>query len=133
MAEYDIPDELRYSEEDEWARVEEAGRIIVGITDFAQEQLGDIVYVELPKIGATISKGDVFGVVESVKAVSDLYAPISGEIIEVNADLAESPELVNADCYGDGWMLSVEPSEAEELESLFDAQAYQKHIDERAE
>ena len=103
MAEYDFPETLRYSREDEWARVE-GDAIVVGVTDYAQQQLGDIVYVELPEVGAVVSAGDPFGVIESVKAVSDLFAPISGEIAAVNTDLAETPEAVNEDCYGDGWM-----------------------------
>jgi glycine cleavage system H protein len=132
VADYDIPDDLRYSREDEWARSED-GRVVVGITDYAQQQLGDIVFVELPAVGTSVSQGDSFGVVESVKAVSDLYAPVAGEVIEVNADLADSPEVVNEDCYGDGWLLAIRPEDEEEVESLLDAEAYRKHIRDRSE
>jgi glycine cleavage system H protein len=132
VADYDIPDDLRYSREDEWARSED-GRVVVGITDYAQQQLGDIVFVELPAVGTSVNQGDSFGVVESVKAVSDLYAPVGGEVIEVNADLADSPEVVNEDCYGDGWLLAIRPEDEEEVESLLDAEAYRKHIRDRSE
>lgn len=132
MAEYDIPSRLRFSREDEWAR-SEGGRVAVGITDYAQQQLGDIVYVELPPVGKTFEKGEPFGVVESVKAVSDLYAPISGEVVEVNAALADHPELVNEDCYGDGWMVIFAPSDESELEQLLDADAYAAHVQERSQ
>lgn len=131
MAEYEIPDELRYTHEDEWARLEDQ-RVTVGITDFAQQQLGDIVFVELPAEGATVEKGDPFGVVESVKAVSDLYAPVSGQVVEVNAELADHPEALNEDCYGDGWLVVIEVETLEEFESLLDAPAYRKHIAERS-
>jgi len=132
LADYEIPDDLRYSEEDEWAR-EEDDRVVVGITDYAQQQLGDIVFVELPELGATYDKGNPFGVVESVKAVSDLYAPISGEIVEVNQDLVDRPEAVNEDCYDVGWMVIFEPSDPGELDTLLDPEAYRKYVDERAE
>ena len=132
MADYDFPDDLRYSAEDEWARSED-DRVVVGITDFAQDQLGDIVFVELPEIGVTVTKGDTFGVVESVKAVSDLYAPISGVIVDVNHDLVDSPETVNSDCYGDGWMVAIAPSDTNELDDLFDSDGYARHVDERSE
>jgi glycine cleavage system H protein len=132
LADYEIPDDLRYSEEDEWARVED-GRVVVGITDYAQQQLGDIVFVELPEMGATFTKGDTFGVVESVKAVSDLCAPLSGEIVEVNQELVDRPEAANEDCYGTGWMVVCAASNPDELDKLLDAQAYRKFVDERAE
>ena len=130
MAEYDFPETLRYSREDEWARVE-GDRVVVGVSDYAQQQLGDIVFVELPEVGTQVSAGDPFGVIESVKTVSDLFAPISGEIVATNADLAESPETVNEDCYGDGWMIAIEPSEDDEYESLLSAQAYAQHVKDR--
>ena len=130
MADYDIPEDRRYSTEDEWARMEE-DRVSVGVTDYAQQQLGDIVFVELPAVGSTVEKGEPFGVIESVKAVSDLYAPVSGQVVEVNADLAEHPEHVNEDCYGDVWMLSIEVEDSTEYDSLFDASAYRRHIAER--
>ncbi len=132
MAEYDFPANLRYSAEDEWAR-NESGRITVGVTDYAQSQLGDIVFVELPEVGRTVEKGEPFGVIESVKAVSDLYAPISGEIVEVNTDLAERPEQVNEDCYGDGWMIAIDPADDAEYDALLDAAAYEEHVRNRKE
>jgi glycine cleavage system H protein len=127
MADYDIPENLRYSREDEWTHLEE-GNVTVGITDYAQSELGDIVFVELPEVGRTVEKGDVFGVIESVKAVSDLMAPISGEVVEVNADLAERPEQVNEDCYGDGWMIVIAPEDMTEIDGLLDAKAYREHV-----
>ena len=132
MAEYEIPDELRYSREDEWARVED-GRVVVGVTDYAQQQLGDIVYLELPQVGTTVSRGDTFGVIESVKAVSDLYAPVGGEVVDVNSELAENPEAVNGDCYGDGWMVAIVPDDMGEVEALLDPGAYKQFVDERAD
>ncbi len=132
MADYDIPNDLLFSTEDEWAR-EEDGRVVVGITDYAQLQLGDIVFIDLPNVGAVFNQGDPFGAVESVKAVSDLYAPVSGEVIEVNADLADRPEAVNEDCYGDGWMVAFAPSEEGEIDSLIDAERYRKHVEERSD
>jgi glycine cleavage system H protein len=132
VAEYDFPANLRYSAEDEWAR-NESGRITVGVTDYAQSQLGDIVFVELPEVGRTVEKGEPFGVIESVKAVSDLYAPISGEIVEVNTDLAERPEQVNEDCYGDGWMIAIDPADDAEYDALLDAAAYEEHVRTRKE
>ena len=132
MADYEIPDDLHYSEEDEWARLED-GRVVVGITDYAQQQLGDIVFVELPEVGAPFTRGDTFGVVESVKAVSDLCAPLSGEIVEVNQELVDRPETVNGECYDSGWMAVFAPSDPDELGTLLDAKAYRKYVDERAE
>ena len=130
MADYDIPEDRRYSAEDEWARLEEE-RVSVGITDYAQQQLGDIVFVELPAVGTTVEKGEPFGVIESVKAVSDLYAPVSGQVVEVNTDLTEHPEHVNEDCYGDGWMLTIAVEDSAEYDSLLDASAYRRHVAER--
>jgi glycine cleavage system H protein len=132
MAEYDIPDDLLYSEEDEWARPEDGG-VRIGISDYAQQQLGDIVFVELPELGARVSKGDTFGVVESVKAVSDLYAPVTGAVVEVNETLAESPETVNEDCYGEGWLIVIDASDPAELSELLSPEAYLKHVDERSD
>jgi glycine cleavage system H protein len=125
-----IPDDLRYSEQDEWARTE-GERVTVGITDYAQQQLGDVVYVELPEVGATLTRGEPFGVIESVKAVSDLYAPLSGEVLEVNEALADNPEQVNQDCYGEGWILVVKPGD--DAEEMLDAKAYAKYVAERAD
>jgi glycine cleavage system H protein len=132
LSKNEFPDELHYSSDDEWARVE-GDRVIVGITDYAQDQLGDIVFVELPKLGASFEKGDAFGVVESVKAVSDLYAPMGGVVVAVNDELSNRPELVNEDCYGDGWMIALSPSDSHELSSLLDAAAYAKHVAERTD
>ena len=117
------PDDLAYSREHEWVRVD-GGRATIGITSFAADELGDIVFVELPEIGAALSQFASFGVVESVKAVSDLYAPISGEVVEVNDALRESPELLNADPFGEGWIARVELANRGELDTLLDADAY---------
>jgi len=130
VAEYDFPDTVRYSQEDEWAR-RDGDRVIVGVTDYAQQQLGDIVFVELPDVGSQVSQGDPFGVIESVKTVSDLFAPISGEVVAVNDGLAEAPEQVNEDCYGDGWMITISLDEEAEYDTLLDAAAYQDHIQSR--
>ena len=132
MADYDIPRTLRYSREDEWAR-SDGLRVTVGITDYAQQQLGDVVFVELPAVGRTVERGEPFGVIESVKAVADLYAPVSGEVVEVNDDLAEQPEAVNEDCYGDGWMVVIAVGDASELEPLLDADGYTAYVEERSE
>ena len=128
----EFPKELRYSKEHEWVAVEE-GIATVGITDYAQEQLGDVVYVELPEVDTQVSKDEAFGVVESVKAVSDIYAPVSGKVIEVNIDLPDSPETINEDPYGDAWMIRVEMSDSEELEDLMTATAYKHFVEEEQE
>lgn len=117
------PSDRRYSREHEWARRED-GRVRVGITPFAAERLSDVVYVELPKVGAEVRAGQAFGVIESVKAASDLYAPVSGRVVEVNQGLAEHPEVINQDPYGAAWMIVVEPSHAGEWDQLLDADAY---------
>ncbi len=132
MAEYDIPKQLRYSREDEWIRLE-GDQVVVGVTDYAQQQLGDVVFVELPAVGTTVETGEPFGVIESVKAVSDLYAPVTGSVVEVNADLADHPDQVNSDCYGDGWMITVAMDDPEEFEALLDAKGYLEYLDERGE
>jgi len=132
VADYDIPQELRYTREDEWVRIE-GERVVLGVTDYAQQQLGDIVFVELPAVGATVERGEPFGVVESVKAVADLFGPVSGRVVEVNATLAEQPELVNQDCYGDGWMLVLEPDDPAEIEDLLVAGDYRQHVKDRAD
>jgi glycine cleavage system H protein len=118
------PDDLRYSKDHEWVRVE-GSRATIGITNFAADELGDIVFVELPEVGAQLTQFASFGVVESVKAVSDLYAPVSGEVAEVNHALREKPELMNADPFGEGWIVRVELKAADEVEQLMDAAAYQ--------
>jgi glycine cleavage system H protein len=122
-----VPADLRYTREHEWAK-QEGDRVRVGITHFAQEQLGDVVFVELPKTGARVQAHQTFGVVESVKAVSDLFAPVSGEIAEVNAELAQKPETVNQDPYGRGWMLVVTPADPREWDQLLTAAQYEQFV-----
>jgi glycine cleavage system H protein len=130
VAKYEIPDDAYYTREDEWVRVER-NRVTIGITDYAQQQLGDIVFVELPEVGRTLDRGEPFGVVESVKAVADLFAPVTGEVVEVNAGLAEAPDGVNADCYGDGWMLVVQLTDPSEIEQLLSPADYAQHVKDR--
>ena len=122
-----VPTDLKYTREHEWAK-QEGDRVRVGITAYAQEQLGDVVFVELPKVGAKVTASKNFGVVESVKAVSDLFAPVSGEVVEVNGELGQKPEIVNQDPYGKGWMLVVKPSSKGEWEQLLTAQQYEELI-----
>ena len=122
-----VPADLKYTKEHEWAKIE-GGQARIGITAFAQEQLGDVVFVELPKVGAKVSGAKTFGVVESVKAVSDLYAPLSGEVVEVNGELTKKPETVNTDPYGQGWMIVVKLSNPAEADGLLSAEAYQQLI-----
>ena len=122
-----VPADLRYTKEHEWAKLE-GDQARVGITAFAQEQLGDVVFVELPKVGAKVSAMKTFGVVESVKAVSDLFAPLTGEVVEINAELPKKPEVVNADPYGKGWMIVVKLANAKEWDSLMPAADYEKLI-----
>jgi len=122
-----VPADLRYTKEHEWAKLE-GDKARVGITAFAQEQLGDVVFVELPKVGAKVTAMKTFGVVESVKAVSDLYAPLSGDVVEINADLPKKPEVVNADPYGQGWMIVVKLANAKEWDSLMSAADYEKLV-----
>lgn len=124
----EFPQDLRYTKEHEWARVEGA-RVVVGITDFAQAELGDVVFVELPPVPTTVEANGTFGVVESVKAVSDLYSPVSGTVVEVNRTLEDRPELVNEAPYGDGWMIVIELSQPEELNHLLSAEAYQQYVE----
>ncbi len=123
-----LPQDLKYSEDHEWIKVE-GNTVTIGITDFAQSELGDIVFVELPEEGDDISKGDSFGSVESVKTVSELYAPVSGSIVAVNEELDDSPELVNENPYEGAWMLKVELSDESELDNLLDAAGYQAVIE----
>jgi glycine cleavage system H protein len=120
-----IPKDLRYTESHEWLKRESDGTLSVGITDHAQEQLGDIVFVEAPKAGRKVAAGEAVGVVESVKAASDIYAPLSGEIVAANADLGSAPEKVNADAYG-AWMFRIKPDNAGDFDKLLDAAAYEK-------
>jgi glycine cleavage system H protein len=119
----EAPPGLKYSKEHEWVATEQTVATI-GITDHAQEQLGEIVYIELPSVGEKVSKDDPFGVVESVKAVSDIYAPVSGTVVEVNEDLPESPEVVNEDPYGDGWLIKVKVSDPADFDDLMDNDEY---------
>ena len=126
----EIPKGLRYSQEHEWVAVED-DIATVGVTDYAQEQLGDVVYVELPEVGAQVTKDEPFGVVESVKAVSDIFAPVSGTVTEVNKPLPDSPETVNEDPYGDAWMIRVEMSDPGELEDLMSAEEYRTFLEEQ--
>jgi len=133
VSDYELPEELRYTNDDEWVRAEDDERARIGITDYAQQQLGDVVFVELPSPGDSFEAGQPFGVIESVKAVSDLYSPVSIEVLEVNGDLEDAPETVNTDCYGAGWLIVVRPTAADELQGLLDSSAYRKTIDERAD
>jgi glycine cleavage system H protein len=119
-----FPEDVRYSDDHEWARQEEEN-VKVGITDYAQDQLGDIVYVELPEVGSSFSAGEEFGTLESVKAVSELFMPMGGEIIAINEALADTPERVNSEPYGAGWMIIIKPSDAAEFKALKDRSAYQ--------
>lgn len=123
-----VPEELRYSTDHEWVRVEQ-GSLRVGITDYAQDALGDVVYVELPDVGTQVVAGEPFGEVESTKSVSELYSPVSGVVAEVNAALAESPEKVNEDPYGEGWMCVIELNDSAELDALLDSAGYLKLLE----
>lgn len=130
MSDYQIPGELRYTKDDEWVR--EAGdEVVVGVTDFAQSQLGDIVFVELPSVGATTEAGVPFGTIESVKAVSDLFAPLSGVVIAINDALTDKPELVNESCYDRGWLIRLRPTDRSQLAALLDAGTYTRSVEER--
>ena len=120
----DYPDQLRYTKEHEWAAEESDDRVRVGITDFAQDALGDVVYVDLPEEGTEVRAGEAFGEVESTKSVSDIFSPVTGRIAARNAALAETPELINRDPYGEGWMVVVEMADRSELDGLMDADSY---------
>lgn len=126
----EVPSELKYAKSHEWVRVEEDGVVTVGISDHAQALLGDLVFVELPEVGTELAVGDECCVIESVKAASDVYMPISGEIIEINETLADEPEIINASPYDNGWLFKVQPSDQDEVDELLDAEAYQAEIDE---
>jgi glycine cleavage system H protein len=125
-----VPSELKYVSSHEWIREEGDGVVTIGITDYAQESLGDVVFVETPDVGAEVSAGDDAGVVESVKAASDIYAPLSGTVIEVNEELEDAPENVNNDPYGDGWFFKLKLSDAAELDDLLSAEEYQEQCEE---
>ncbi len=130
MGNWNIPTDLKYTETDEWIRVN-GNEATIGLTDYAQDQLNDIVYVEHPDVGAAFARGDAFGVVESVKAASDMHMPVSGTVTAVNEKLEDEPEIVNSDPYGEGWFIKITISDPSELESLMDAAAYEKYCDER--
>lgn len=123
-----VPDELRYTEEHEWIEFVDDGKVRVGITDYAQDQLGDVVFVDLPEVGAEFATGDMVAEVESTKSVAEVYAPVAGAIVEVNGGLVDTPELVNQSPYGDGWFVVIEPSEAVDGGSFLDAEAYRNLI-----
>ena len=122
-----IPAELKYTNDHEWLKVE-GDEVTEGITDYAQGELGDVVFVELPEEGTEVDKGESFGTIEAVKAVADLFTPISGEVIAINEDLEDAPETVNKDPYGDGWMVKIKLSDTSELDELMDASTYESHI-----
>jgi glycine cleavage system H protein len=123
----DIPSELRYSTDHEWAKLED-GRVRVGITDYAQDALGDVVYVDVPEVGAKVERGESCAEVESTKSVSEIYAPISGTIAEINGDLTDNPQRLNEDPYGEGWMFVIEPTDDAQLGELLDAEGYRALI-----
>jgi len=130
VAEYKFPEELLYTKEDEWVR-RDGDEVVIGVSDFAQSQLGDIVFVEFPEVGSTTEAGGSLGTIESVKAVSDLYAPLSGEIVAINEALEDAPETINESCYGDGWLVRLRPSDDEEFGMLLDVKAYRASVAER--
>ena len=128
----ELPKELKYTREHEWLAIED-GVATIGITDHAQEQLGEVVFVELPAVGDKVERSDPFGVVESTKAVSDVYAPISGEVLEINDDLPDSPEIVNEDPYGDGWMVKISIADETDLDELMSDGEYREYVEESQE
>ena len=130
MADYEIPDDLLYTKEDEWV-LRDGEDVTIGVTDFAQSQLGDIVFVELPEPGAATEAGVPFGTIESVKAVSDLFAPLTGEVIEINEALEDQPELVNESCYGEGWLIKLRLADTSELDDMLDVSGYRGSVSER--
>lgn len=122
-----IPENLKYTKDHEWIKLE-GDVAVIGITDFAQGELGDIVFVEIETVGETLGQGDVFGTIEAVKTVSDMFIPVAGEVIEVNPKIEDTPEVVNKDPYGDGWLIKIKVSDPSELDALLDAAAYKSHI-----
>lgn len=124
----DTPSDLKYIETHQWVRVDADGTATVGITDFAQEQLGDVVYIGVPEVGETVTGGEEAGVAESVKSASDVFSPVTGEVIEINESLEDEPEKVNEDPYGDGWLFKVKLADQGELDGLMDAVAYAEHV-----
>jgi glycine cleavage system H protein len=125
----DVPDDLRYTADHEWVRLEQGGRVRIGITDYAQDALGDVVFVQLPAPGTEVEAGASFSEVESTKSVSDIYAPVAGVVVEVNTDLGDAPQRLNEDPYGEGWICILEPAEASAVEGLLDADAYRALIE----
>jgi glycine cleavage system H protein len=125
----EFPEDLKYTKEHEWTRDEGEGRVRVGITDFAQDALGDVVYVDVPEVGTQVRAGQPFGEVESTKSVSDVYSPVTGTVIERNAQLEEQPELVNSEPYGGGWIVAIEVEDASEIDALLDAAAYRSFVE----
>ena len=125
----DIPGDLKYTKSHEWVRVEEGGEVVVGITDHAQEQLGDLVFVELPELGLEVEAGGECAVIESVKAASDVYSPVSGEVTAINEALADTPEIINQDAFGDGWICRLKLGNPAELDGLLDADAYAEVVE----
>ncbi len=125
-----VPSELRYTQTHEWIRMEDDGMLVVGITDHAQAQLGELVFADLPDVGTSVNASDEVCVIESVKAASDVYSPVSGKIMEVNEDLEEAPGLVNSDPYGDGWLFKIDPNDPDELSELLDAEGYNEYMEE---
>jgi len=125
----EIRSELKYLSSHEWARIEEDGTVTIGITDYAQDSLGDVVYVECPEVGSTVSLGEQAAVVESVKAASDIYSPLSGEVIAINETLEDAPERVNESPFDDGWFFKVRPSEIDELDNALDSEAYEEGLE----
>ncbi|MFK8051580.1 MAG: glycine cleavage system protein GcvH [Woeseiaceae bacterium] len=125
----ELPGDLKFTDEHEWLRIEDDGSVVVGITDHAQQALGDLVYVELPEIDQVLTTGDGLAVVESVKAASDVYAPLDAKVTEANEALADAPELINSDPYGEGWIAKILPDDKSALEELMDAESYQQFLD----
>ena len=123
-----VPEDLRYTSDHEWVRTEDGGRIRIGITDYAQDALGDVVFVQLPEPGAKVEAGGSFSEVESTKSVSDIYAPVAGTVVEVNNELADAPQRLNEDPYGEGWICTIEPADASAVDALLDAAGYQALI-----
>ena len=126
----ELPGDLKYTDEHEWLRIEDDGNVVVGITEHAQEALGDLVYVELPEIDQVVTSGDGLAVVESVKAASDVYSPLDAKVIDTNDALTDAPELINSDPYGEGWIAKIAPEDRSVLDELMDADAYQAFLDE---
>jgi len=125
-----VPSELKYTRDHEWVRVDDDGTVTIGITDHAQQELGDLVFVEVPEVGTTFASGDAAAVVESVKAASDVYSPVSGEVVEANEDLADAPETINNDAFGEGWIFRVRVEDDEALNELMSADEYEEFVNE---